>query len=583
MTTKLRIWRIQLFSAFSALRFLFPLAICLVPVGARADGCFVMPPFVWDKHRDINEPTQKAILVHDGRQEDLLLQVKYGGPVNDFGWLIPTPTLPTVQPASMECFYELSRYTQQIWERGYETHAGAGSFNGAASHGTPEPVKVIEIKTVGEYQIAVLSAQTAGSLQAWLGTNHFSFPRHQAEAIESYVKRQWYFVAVRIHLGDADAGASGSPKPAATSSSVRATRKQLAQGELHPLHLHFQTVRCVFPLKISSVNGRPSEVQVYVLAPEGLLEKRLWEKQRTKAGRIGRPSNQALRYAQVTGRELPCCARQLPSLRAGTWWLSKDTWTFKPAEMQDLIFEPIIPMLREELAGNAGYDAACELLQCGPVAEGVLRTALESPNANTRVATAAAIVRASNNVKLLRPAADRLNDSLPEVRLLAENAMLRLYFLGEATAGYTPRLLQMLAEEPPASRMIALEILINLGAAIPRAEVLSFFRVPEPDAVFLAYGYLRTRGLTCDEAAPLMKNASPYARSLGLNFLKQTRSTRAIELAMPLLRDRDPAVRATAQKVLQSLTAQSFPLKYPEKWERWWAANKDHFKPNEDL
>src|SRR5580698_7750124 len=80
---------------------------------AFADGMFVVPKFVWDKHKDINEPTQKAILVYDAGQEDMILEVKYEGPVDEFGWLFPVPSLLTVQEGSMKCFYELSQYTQK--------------------------------------------------------------------------------------------------------------------------------------------------------------------------------------------------------------------------------------------------------------------------------------------------------------------------------------------------------------------------------------------------------------------------------------------------------------------------------------
>ena len=61
-----------------------------------ADGCFV---FRWNKQKDINEPTQKAILFHDQNREDLILQVKYEGPAEDFGWLIPVPGQPEVRKA----------------------------------------------------------------------------------------------------------------------------------------------------------------------------------------------------------------------------------------------------------------------------------------------------------------------------------------------------------------------------------------------------------------------------------------------------------------------------------------------------
>jgi hypothetical protein len=92
------------------------LAALLFPQIVQADGMFVVPKFVWDKHKDINEPTQKAIIVYDAGQEDMVLQVKYEGPVNEFGWLIPVPNQPQVKLGSMKCFYELSQYTQMHFD-----------------------------------------------------------------------------------------------------------------------------------------------------------------------------------------------------------------------------------------------------------------------------------------------------------------------------------------------------------------------------------------------------------------------------------------------------------------------------------
>ena len=143
---------------------------------ALGDGCFV---FRWNKGIDINEPTQKAIIVYDAGREDLLLQVKYEGPLEEFGWLIPVPSLPTVEKGSMRPFYELSQLTQQQWW-------------GIRNHGIPpagiqgveqEAVKVIEVKTVGAYKVAVLSAQDAGSLERWLKSHGYSIPAGKAQII----------------------------------------------------------------------------------------------------------------------------------------------------------------------------------------------------------------------------------------------------------------------------------------------------------------------------------------------------------------------------------------------------------------
>ena len=73
---------------------LFLLLTTLLPISTLADGCFV---FRWNKQKDINEPTQKAIIFQDQGREDLILQVKYEGPAEDFGWLIPVPGRPDVR------------------------------------------------------------------------------------------------------------------------------------------------------------------------------------------------------------------------------------------------------------------------------------------------------------------------------------------------------------------------------------------------------------------------------------------------------------------------------------------------------
>lgn len=235
---------------------------------AFADGCFV---FKWNKAIDINEPTQKAIIVFDSGREDLLLQVKYEGPLEEFGWLIPVPSLPTVEKGSMEPFYELSELTQRQFGNGMTTRgpATAGLAGSAEAR-----VKVVEIKTVGAYEVAILSAQDSGSLSGWLREHDFSLPEGRSHIIDEYIRKGWYFVAAKIQLNEGVAfrtvtvaAPKDSPPPRA------AVRKALSSGELHPLLISFDSPKCIFPLKISATHGKPSEVSLYVLAAEPLLEK----------------------------------------------------------------------------------------------------------------------------------------------------------------------------------------------------------------------------------------------------------------------------------------------------------------------
>src|SRR5947208_15079817 len=163
----------------------------LLPV--LADGCFV---FRWNKKVDINEPTQKAIIVHDAGREDLLLQVKYEGPLEEFGWLIPVPALPTVEHGSMQPFYELSQLTQRQWG-GF---GGVATLSASSKGMHEEGVKVIEVKTVGAYEVAILSAQDAGSLARWLKAHDYSIPQEKAGIVDEYIRKRWYFIAAKIQL-----------------------------------------------------------------------------------------------------------------------------------------------------------------------------------------------------------------------------------------------------------------------------------------------------------------------------------------------------------------------------------------------
>jgi HEAT repeat protein len=248
-------------------------SIFLSPSACFADGCFV---FRWNKQFDIGEPTQKAIILHDNGRENLVLQVKYEGPPEEFGWLVPVPGLQEVRKGSMDCFYELSRLTQEQFGESISSLGRGATMSQAAS----EAVKVIEIKTVGAYEVAVLAAGDSGKLAGWLDANNFVFPKDKRDVLDTYVKKGWYFVAIKIDPNQSEfVLVKGSPKRGVVQKSIaESTREKLANGELHPLIISFDSAQCVFPLGISAVNGKPSEISLYVLSSEPLISRTIFDK-----------------------------------------------------------------------------------------------------------------------------------------------------------------------------------------------------------------------------------------------------------------------------------------------------------------
>jgi len=448
------------------------MAVQFSAVSNFADGCFV---WRWDKKRDINEPTQKAIILHDGGREDLLLQVKFEGAVEDFGWLIPAPSLPKVERGSMEAFYELSKLTQ-----GSIAYGGAGAMGNSSGGGGAPRVRVIEAKTVGAYAVSVLAADDAGSLERWLKENGYSIPGGQMEReiVEDYIRRGWFFVAAKIDL-NAGKGfrvvAAKGESAADAEKTKSAIKKELASGELHPLLLSFETPKCMFPLKISAVSGKPSEVSLYVISEKPLINTSVFEESRARLEKTTRqvrenminPSgyvspifgkadgDQALmedrqaimrEYSRsvrevsledelygywggahdlmwmgVKPKEISKAAKSIPRLKEKNWWIMKMDHRFEAAEMRDLEFEEAIPYLAAELRKPLGGVAAGALERLGAGGLEELIRAAKSDDSMERQNATLAFERIRNPrvAEVLLPL---LRDPKPAVRWHAARA-----------------------------------------------------------------------------------------------------------------------------------------------------------------
>jgi hypothetical protein len=338
----------------------------MLDLSAWGDGCFV---FRWNKDIDIKEPTQKAIIVYDQGREDLLLQVKYEGPLEEFGWLVPVPALPKVEKGSMEPFYELSQLTQRQLQ---PLTAGLSRGTGLGGQGH---VEVIEIKTVGAYEVAILSADDAGGLGSWLQAHGYSVPAAGAAALDEYVRNSWFFVAAKIQL-DRDVAfklvSTTSPKdPAAQTAGRAALQKQMSSGELHPLKISFDSPRCIYPLKVSAFSGKPSKVSIYVLSSEPLLNKFILDQRLAKLSEEKRQNDLKSKQREQMGRIAMQNTRRLmaawqmyqvaPPGRSGSR-LPRD-WSMDDLEAMIAEDEPVPPPMYSDESYFPGSFALLQMME----------------------------------------------------------------------------------------------------------------------------------------------------------------------------------------------------------------------------
>jgi len=208
---------------------------------AHADGMFV-----WrNQDIDIREPQQKAFIIHEDGLQDLVLSVKFEGAPADFGWLVPFPSRPEMKPVSGPVFETLSQMMQEPFAPMSQKFAGLNS-----SYGGDAGKMVATHHDVGLYDITLLEGGDGEALEAWLGMHGYSLPGGAAVVLDEYAEKGWTLAAIKIDPEQIH-GTTGD---------------DLKNGEIDPIHFRFATEESVFPLRISSLNGHPSEILLYVLA-----------------------------------------------------------------------------------------------------------------------------------------------------------------------------------------------------------------------------------------------------------------------------------------------------------------------------
>src|ERR1051326_8981216 len=525
-----------------------------------ADGCFV---FKWNKNIDINEPTQKAIIVHDAGRENLLLQVKYEGRLEEFGWLIPVPSLPTVEKGSMEPFYELSRLTQ----REFGLRQGGAYLGGGGGKGIQDDgVNVVEVKTVGAYEVAILSAQDAGSLARWLKTHDYSIPEDKGEIVTEYIRQGWYFIAAKIQL---DRGVvfklvtSASPKTSTDTTNSRKTlERQLSTGELHPLLISFDSPRCIFPLKISSITGKPSEISLYVFSHEPLLEKSTFDRsfeqlhQRHLERDRERNTNQVdrakmSRTAMLNHQRLMLVWRMYSLFPANAKQAKREReWT--PEDLKAMGEESLPPLPKEPLDENSFYASPYELLHCLQVAPAKIpQTAKSIPRLKDGSWNLTKFVRTFNSSEMhdleFEPAIP-----VVERRLPGPEGSVAAGILATFGSNAIPAIISACASTNPVERINASAC---LGWPIDPRYIEPISRSLKDDVPLVRLNGISGANRTWDSSftdllISLLRDDHPEIRNAATSSLELHLPTDRRDQILALLRDQDPDLQSCALRIL---------------------------------
>ena len=182
------------------------------------------------------------------------IQIQYQGAAEKFSWVVPMPAKPTLAVGSPLIFSYLDMRTQPRfnleWQNSCSGGRGGGDPNTADGDAGAPPsapqegggVVVVSQQQVGPYDAAILMAEEATALRTWLVDNGYDLTLQGGQALEPYVGKGNYFVALKLQQN-----------------------KQV--GDLRPIVLRFPGSRPCIPIKLTAIAARPDmPITAYVLS-----------------------------------------------------------------------------------------------------------------------------------------------------------------------------------------------------------------------------------------------------------------------------------------------------------------------------
>ena len=211
------------------------------------------------KEKDVSQPGQKAFLTWDPIEkiESFTVQPKFEGNASDFGMVIPTPSQPKLHEMPRDFFKELAVFTilepmdlakYKSMRMAKGARGGAGNAPGMKARDLT--VRVLDAGIVGSLDYKVIKAENADDLFSWLKANKYAYAG-DAETLDYYIKRKWFFTVMKIDPMQMKKRADGS-----------------FEGEVTPTRFDFSSDELIYPLKITQISVRDkTEALLYIQAP----------------------------------------------------------------------------------------------------------------------------------------------------------------------------------------------------------------------------------------------------------------------------------------------------------------------------
>lgn len=201
---------------------------------------------------EIHIAEESAIIIWDApsKTQHFIRRASFETKAKDFGFLVPTPTVPKLEEADDAAFEHLKHVTRPkiVYQ---EIPPGAKSEKApAAAVAKSAPVTVVATAKVAGYDAVVLEASDAAALNGWLKEHGYASSPELIEWFKPYIEKKWRISAFKI----------SHDRPDSNRASPKAVR------------MSFETNAPFFPYRepasqrAGSAQGKPRMLRVFLLA-----------------------------------------------------------------------------------------------------------------------------------------------------------------------------------------------------------------------------------------------------------------------------------------------------------------------------
>ncbi|MDP9193711.1 MAG: DUF2330 domain-containing protein [Acidobacteriota bacterium] len=154
----------------------------------------------------IDVAEESAVIVWDPatRTQHFIRRATFRGSARDFGFLVPTPTEPTLAAVDDDIFDTLQAKiepaTIERTRRELRWSLLLGTFRLASTGdaSTGASVEVLQTAKIAGYEAAVLDATDANALREWLETHGYATTPDLQEWLDVYIRQRWKITAFKI-------------------------------------------------------------------------------------------------------------------------------------------------------------------------------------------------------------------------------------------------------------------------------------------------------------------------------------------------------------------------------------------------